>query len=108
MKKELSMLKTGISFMVIFSFLLTGCGMMREIDNIKADMKLMKEQMKSIKESVDLLTAYVEKNLPEPNRWTKTVGWYMYFKNSGALFRTPFLIWDNIVNGHAWYAGIFL
>ncbi len=65
--------------------------------------------MKSMKESVDLLTAYVAKNLPEQNnRWTKTVGWYMYFKNSGALLRTPFLIWDNIASGRNWYAGIFL
>ncbi len=107
MKKELSMLKTGISFMVIFSFLLTGCGMMREIDNMKADMKLMKEQMKSMKESVDFLTAYVEKNLPEPTRWTKTVGWYTYLKNSVLLLRTPFLIWNNYVNGHDWYVGVF-
>jgi major membrane immunogen (membrane-anchored lipoprotein) len=43
MEKKRGVLKTGISFMVIFSFLLTGCGMMRKIDNMKADMKLMKE-----------------------------------------------------------------
>jgi hypothetical protein len=88
MEKKRGVLKT----MVIFSFLLTGCGMMREIDNMKADMKLMKEQMKSMKESVDLLTAYAVRDHSEPNRWTRAVNWYVYLKNSVDMTLVPFVI----------------
>jgi outer membrane murein-binding lipoprotein Lpp len=100
-------LKTGISLAVIFSFLLTGCGMMRKVDKMKMEMKLMNEQIKSIKESVDLLTAYAVKDR-SPNSWTKAVEWYIYIKNSVLMTFTPFLILGNIANGAPWFAGLLL
>jgi len=39
MEKERTMLKTVISLVVIFGFLLAGCGQLQKVDKMKAEME---------------------------------------------------------------------
>jgi outer membrane murein-binding lipoprotein Lpp len=39
MEKERTMVKNGISLVVIFGFLLAGCGQLQKVDKMKAEME---------------------------------------------------------------------